>query len=53
MVGSAMAIDLSTSFKVTVADVSADALARLHKRVPAIAIVEADLRDEALLRWAA
>ncbi len=45
-----MAIDLSTHFAVTVADVSAEALARLKQRVPAIVTVVADLRDEALLR---
>jgi lysine 6-dehydrogenase len=50
MVGSAMAIDLSPHFAVTVADVSAEALKRLQQRVPTIKVVEADLRDEVLLR---
>lgn len=49
MVGSAMAIDLSTHFSVTVADVNAGALQRLAARVAAIQTVEADLRDRALL----
>lgn len=50
MVGSAMALDLSTHFEVTVADVSADALKRLAKRSKKIKTVEADLRDKALLK---
>ncbi len=50
MVGSAMAVDLSTHFTVKVADVNAEALARLKAKVPAIQTVEADLRDKALLQ---
>jgi lysine 6-dehydrogenase len=50
MVGSAMALDLAPHFKVTVADVNADALRRLAARNPHIQTVEADLRDQALLR---
>jgi lysine 6-dehydrogenase len=50
MVGSAMAIDLSTHFVVTVADVNAAALLRLSKRLPAIKTIEADLRNETLLK---
>lgn len=47
MVGSAMALDLAAHFQVTVADVSAAALARIAQRNPGIKTVEADLRDRA------
>jgi lysine 6-dehydrogenase len=50
MVGSAMALDLAPHFKVTVADVSTDALRRLSTRNAAIQTVEADLRDQGRLQ---
>ncbi len=50
MVGSAMAIDLTTNFEVTVTDVSTEALRRLAAKKPAIKTRQADLRDKALLK---
>lgn len=50
MVGSAMAIDLTRNFDVTVTDVNQDALRRLSEKAPSIKTKQADLRDKVLLR---
>jgi lysine 6-dehydrogenase len=47
MVGTVIAADLAADLEVTVADRSADALARVARRVPGVRMVEADLSDPA------
>jgi lysine 6-dehydrogenase len=47
MVGTVIAADLAADLEVTVADRSADALARVARRVPGVRTVEADLSDPA------
>ena len=52
MVGSAMAIDLSSAFAVTSVDFSEEALARLRARKPEITTVQADLKIKEKVREA-
>ena len=49
MVGSAMAIDLSKKYDVTVADLSGKALDRLKEKCPAVNTQQLNAKDKALL----
>lgn len=50
MVGSAMALDLSTKFKVTVADLSSSNLQKIKSKASVITTIELDVTEEANLK---